>query len=379
VSEWSDEQKRLRKSLQPYFERLSEGHLEDDAAESFNRQKWDLIRESGVLRIPFAQEWGGLGHDALTLVYVLEHLGYGCRDNGLLFTLATQLVSAATPLQRFGSDELKERYLRRLIDGEIISAHAISEPSAGSDATAMLTLATEDGDSYILDGQKLFITSGPLADVITVYAKMETGGGATGITAFLVPTDTPGFNVGDPIPKMGLNTCPFCQLEFRDCRVPKENIIGKPGQGFFILEHVMNWEILCIFMMMVGEMQERMERCIAYAKKRQSFGRPIGSNQYVAGKIVDMKIGLETSRKHLYDTARRFARRRNVTTEISMAKLITSEANVQSAMHAVQIFGGRGYMREFGMEKALRDAIGGPIYSGTNETQRIRIASMLGL
>ena len=379
MSEWTDDQKQLRKSLDPYFERLNDGHIEDDAANEFNRAKWDLIREAGLIRIPFDTEWGGLGHDALTLVYVLEHLGYGCRDNGLLFTLATQLVSAARPLQKFGSDELKDRYLKQLIDGELISAHAISEPTAGSDATAMITTATQDGDAYVLDGQKLFITSGPLADVITVYAKSETGSGAAGITAFLVPTDTPGFTVGDPIPKLGLNTCPFCQLEFRDCRVPKENMVGKPGAGFFILEHIMNWEILCIFMMMVGEMQERMERCIQYAKTRQSFGQAIGSNQYVAGKIVDMKIGLETSRKHLYDTARRFSRGRNVTTEISMAKLITSEANLNSALNAVQIFGGRGYMREYGMEKALRDAVGGPIYSGTNETQRIRIASMLGL
>jgi alkylation response protein AidB-like acyl-CoA dehydrogenase len=379
VSEWTDEQKQLRKSLESYFERLNEGHIEDDAAGQFNRAKWDLIRESGVIRIPFDTEWGGLGHDALTLVYVLEHLGFGCRDNGLLFTLATQLVSAARPLQKFGSDELKQRYLKPLIEGELISAHAISEPTAGSDATAMITTATEDGDAYVLDGQKLFITSGPLADVITVYAKSETGSGAAGITAFLVEADTPGFTVGDPIPKLGLNTCPFCQLEFRDCRVPKENMIGKPGAGFFILEHVMNWEILCIFIMMVGEMQDRMEQCIKYAKTRQAFGQPIGSNQYVAGKIVDMKLGLETSRKHLYDTARRFSRGRNVTTEISMAKLITSEANLSSALNAVQIFGGRGYMREYGMEKALRDAVGGPIYSGTNETQRIRIASMLGL
>jgi alkylation response protein AidB-like acyl-CoA dehydrogenase len=379
TGEWTAEQKALRKSVEPYFERLSADHIEDDAASLFNRDKWALIRESGVLRIPFDPQWGGLGHDPLTLVYVLEHLGYGCRDNGLLFTLATQLVSAATPLQRFGSVELKERYLKQLIDGTLISAHAISEPSAGSDAMAMISTATEDGDSYVLDGQKLFITSGPLADVITVYAKMETGEGATGITAFLVPTDTPGFKVGDPIPKMGLNTCPFCQLEFRNCRVPKENIVGRPGAGFFILEHIMNWEILCIFVMMVGEMQERMEHCIEYAKSRRAFGQPIGTNQYIAGKIVDMKLGIETSRKHLYDTARRFARRRSVTTEISMAKLITSEANLNSALAAVQIFGGRGYMREYGLEKAVRDAVGGPIYSGTNETQRIRIAAMLGL
>jgi alkylation response protein AidB-like acyl-CoA dehydrogenase len=379
--DWTDEQKSLRKSVNQYFEALNAGHIEDDAEEHFNRDKWDLIRQSDVLRIPFSEDWGGLGHDALTLVYVLENLGYGCRDAGLLFAVATQLVSAATPLHKFGSDDLKERYLRRLIDGEIISAHAISEPIGGSDAMAMISTATEDGDSFILDGSKIFITSGPIADVITVYAKQDTGssGGASGITAFLVETNTPGFTVGEPFPKLGLNTCPFCQLEFRNCRVPKENIVGKPGAGFFILEHVMNWEILGIFMMMVGEMQWRMEACIDWSKKRSAFGSPIGSNQYIAGKIVDMKIGLENSRKHLYDTARRFAKGRSVTMEISMAKLITSEANLQSALNAVQIFGGRGYMKEYGIEKSLRDAVGAPIYSGTNEMQRVRIASMLGL
>jgi alkylation response protein AidB-like acyl-CoA dehydrogenase len=379
VGDWNDEQKALRKGLQKYYEPLNAGVLEDDAAERFNRDKWQLIRESGVIRIPFAEQWGGLGHDALTLVYVLEELGYGCRDAGLLFALATQVVSAATPLQKFGSEELKERYLARLIDGEIVSAHAISEPSAGSDAMALSTTATPDGDGYLLNGGKTFITNGPIADVITVYAKLETGDAASGITAFLVPTDTPGFHVGPPIAKLGLNTCPFCELEFTDCRVPASNIVGKPGAGFFILEHVMNWEILCIFIMMAGEMQERMERCIAHVKKRTAFGAPIASNQYVAGKIVDQKIGIETSRKHLYDTARRFAKGRSVTTEISMAKLVTSEANLASALSAVQLFGGRGYMREYGMEKSLRDAIGAPIYSGTNEMQRVRIASMLGL
>ncbi len=376
---WTDEQKGLRKSLNQYFDALSQGVQEDDKAERFNRDKWQLVRDSGVLRIPFDAEYGGLGHDVTTLVYVLEHLGYGCRDNGLLFAAATQVVSAAVPLQKFGSDELKERYLPKLIDGEIISAHAISEPNAGSDAMAMITTATEDGDGYILDGKKIWITNGPIADVVTVYAKADTGAGATGITAFLVPSDTPGFNKGEPIEKLGLNTCGFCELEFRDCRVPKANIVGKPGAGFFILEHVMNYEILCIFMMMAGEMQERLERCIKWAKTRRAFDRPIGSNQYIAGKIVDMKLGLENSRKHLYDTAARFAKGRSVTTEISMAKLITSEANVASALSAIQIFGARGYTREYGLEKGLRDAIGAPIYSGTNETQRVRIASMLGL
>jgi alkylation response protein AidB-like acyl-CoA dehydrogenase len=376
---WTDEQKTLRKSLDQYFEQLSAGHIEDDANAVFPREKWGLICDSGVIRLPFDPEWGGLGHDALTMVYVLEHLGYGCRDAGLLFTLATQMVSMAIPIQQFGSDELKERYLRRLIDGSIISAHAISEPEAGSDATNMSTTATEDGDSYVINGKKAFCTSGPVADVITVYTTTDAEAGATGITAFVVETDNPGIRVGEPIPKMGLNTSPIGELEFTDCRVPKENLIGKPGGAFFMLETVMTWEILCIFIMMVGEMQRRHEQCIRFAKKRSQFGAPIGTNQYVAGKIVDQKIGLENSRMHLYETAQRFSRGRSVVTEVAMAKLVTSEANLASALSAVQIHGGRGYMREAGLEKELRAAVGAPIYSGTNEMQRIRIASMLGL
>jgi alkylation response protein AidB-like acyl-CoA dehydrogenase len=379
VSPWSAEQKELRKSIEPYFDRLSAGVLEDDENGVFNREKWDMIRESGAIRLPFDPEWGGLGHDALTLVYVLEHLGFGCRDSGLLFGLATQIVSMAIPLQKFGSDELKDRYLRRLIDGEILSAHAISEPGAGSDATGMVTTVVSDGDEYVLNGEKAWCTSGPIADLLTVYARGEGDDAATSISAFIVERDTPGVQIGEPIPKMGLGTSPFGMIKFDDVRIPKGNLVGRPGAGFFVLEHVMTWEILCIFVMMCGEMQQRLDMCVDYAKKRKQFGAPIGSNQYVAGKLVDMKLGLENSRKHIYDTARRFAKRRSVVTEVSMCKLVTSEANLQSALNAVQIFGARGYIRETGLEKQLRDAVGSPIYSGTNETQRIRLASMMGL
>ncbi|HXZ56911.1 MAG TPA: acyl-CoA dehydrogenase family protein [Gaiellaceae bacterium] len=376
---WTDEQKALRKSLDPYFDKLNEGHIEDDANSVFSREKWDLLRETGLIGLPYDPAYGGQGKDALTMVYVLEHLGHGCRDAGLLFTLATQMVSMVIPIERFGSDELKERYLRQLIEGSLISAHAISEPDAGSDATAMSTMAAEDGDSYVINGKKAFCTSGPVADLITVYATTDPEAGATGISAFVVPTDTPGIDVSDPIPKMGLNTSPIGSIDFTDCRVPKENLIGKPGGSFFMMEHVMTWEILCIFTMMVGEMQRRLEECIKFAKTRKQFGEPIATNQFIQGKIVDQKIGVETCRKHLYDTAEKVSRGKSVVTEIAMAKLVTSEANLASALSAVQIFGGRGYMREAGLEKELRAAVGAPIYSGTNEMQRIRIASMLGL
>jgi alkylation response protein AidB-like acyl-CoA dehydrogenase len=376
---WTDEQKQLRKSVDQYAERLNEGHIEDDANSVFNREKWDVIREMGVIGIPYGKEWGGMGHDALTLAYVLENLGYRCRDSGLLFTLATQIVSVALPIHKFGSDLLKEKYLKDLIDGSKIGAHAISEPDAGSDALEMSTTAIEDGDSFVINGKKAFCTSGPVADLITVYAQVGEEGGATSVSAFIVETDNPGIKVGEAIPKMGLNTSPIGELEFSDCRVPAENMVSKPGGGFFLLEHVMTWEILGIFIMMVGEMQHRLERCIKFAKTRKQFGEPIGANQYIQGRIIDMKIGLESSRKHLYDTAEKFSTGRSVITEIAMCKLVTSEANLQSALNAVQIFGGKGYMQEAGLEKDLRAAVGAPIYSGTNEMQRVRLASMMGL
>lgn len=377
--EWNDEQQALRKSFSQWHEALSAGHIEDDRDSVFSPEKWDLVRESGLLRLPFDKRWGGLGQDLLTTMYVFEDLGYGCRDGGLNFSVSTHIVSAGIPVQRFGSSDLKQRYMARICDGASIGAHAITEPDAGSDAMSMGTTASAEGDFFILDGEKAFISNGPVADLFVVYARTDTGQDFRGITAFIVERDTPGFTVGPPVEKMGLKTSPFCELTFDGCKVPRANVLGRPGSGFFILEHVLAWEILCLFIMAVGEMQHRLERCLDHAKNRRQFGQHIGSFQSVADKIVDAKIGVETSRKWLYDTAERHANRENVTTDIAIAKLLTSEANVASAMAAVQLFGGRGYVTEYGLEKDLRNAIAGTIYSGTSEIQRRRIATMLGL
>lgn len=377
--EWNDEQQALRKSFSQWHEAFSAGHIEDDRDSVFSPEKWDLVRESGLLRLPFDKRWGGLGQDLLTTMYVFEDLGYGCRDGGLNFSVSTHIVSAGIPVQRFGSSDLKQRYMARICDGASIGAHAITEPDAGSDAMSMGTTASAEGDFFILDGEKAFISNGPVADLFVVYARTDTGQDFRGITAFIVERDTPGFTVGPPVEKMGLKTSPFCELTFDGCKVPRANVLGRPGSGFFILEHVLAWEILCLFIMAVGEMQHRLGRCLDHAKNRRQFGQHIGSFQSVADKIVDAKIGVETSRKWLYDTAERHANRENVTTDIAIAKLLTSEANVASAMAAVQLFGGRGYVTEYGLEKDLRNAIAGTIYSGTSEIQRRRIATMLGL
>jgi alkylation response protein AidB-like acyl-CoA dehydrogenase len=243
----------------------------------------------------------------------------------------------------------------------------------------MLTRAERDGDEFVLRGSKTFVSNGPVADLFVIYARTHPDGGPLGITAFLVERDTPGFEVGNAIPKMGLKTSPISELFLDDCRIPVSHVVGRVGGGFLVLDYVMKREILCSFVVNAGEMQYRLDRCIDYARTRMQFGNPIGSYQSVANKIVDMKIQVDTARKWLYDTATKLEAGENVTVEIAIAKLLTSRANVATSLDAVQIFGGNGYMVEYGLEKDVRNAVAGTIYSGTSEIQYNRIASMLGV
>ncbi|KAA0680605.1 acyl-CoA dehydrogenase family protein [Roseomonas genomospecies 6] len=377
--EWNDEQRGFQEAFTRWHADLSADHIDLDRRGGFAWEKWDLIRQSGILRLPFDEEWGGMGQDLLTTMGVLENLGYGCRNGGLNFSVSTHIVSAGIPIQRFGSRALKERFLPRICDGAAIGAHAITEPGSGSDAMSMRTKAVADGDHYVLNGSKTFVSNGPVAEQFVVYARTNPALGAWGVTAFVVERGTPGLTVGQPIEKMGLRNSPLCELFFDDCRIPAADVIGKPGLGFSILDYVMKWEILCSFVINVGEMQHRLERCVEYARSRRQFNQPIGSFQSVANKIVDMKIGMETARNWLYGTAQRFLANGNVTVDIAVAKLLASESNFASAASAVQIFGGNGYMTEYGLEKDMRNATAGTIYSGTSEIQRSRIAKMLGL
>jgi alkylation response protein AidB-like acyl-CoA dehydrogenase len=243
----------------------------------------------------------------------------------------------------------------------------------------MQTTAERRGDDYVLNGRKFFITNGPVADVVLVYARTSPGTGPLGISVFAVEKGTPGFAAGPPVDKMGLRTSPLGNLTFTDCVVPAANMVGRRGKGFLLLDYVMKWEVLLSFAISLGAMAYRLEQSIDYAKSRKQFGAPIASCQLIAEKIVEMKIDLETTRNWFYDTARRFEAGEDVMVDVAMAKVLASEANVRSATNAVQIFGGRGYLSEFGIEKELRDATGGTIYSGTSEVQRDKVARMLGV
>ncbi|GAA2659050.1 MULTISPECIES: acyl-CoA dehydrogenase family protein [Actinosynnema] len=377
--EWNEDQRELRAAVEEIGAALGEDHIGRDARAEFPETAWKSLRETGLLGLPFDERWGGLGQDLLTTMHVLEGLGYACRDGGFNFSVSTHVVSTGVPLQRFGSDDLKDRYLTKVCEGAVIGAHAITEPEGGSDVMSMRTSAVRDGDHFVLNGSKAFTSNGPVADVFVVYARTGKRGSPAAITAFLVDRDTPGLVVGGPVSKMGLRTSPLSELFFDDCRVPAANVIGSVGAGFLIMDHVMKWEILCSFIINVGEMQHRLERCVEYARTRTQFGKKIGSFQAVSAKLVEMRIAVDSARKWLYDTGRKLQDGGNVTVDLAISKLVASEGNLASALAAVQVFGGYGYTTEYGLEKDLRNAVAGTIYSGTSEVQRQRIASMIGL
>lgn len=351
----------------------------DDRDSRFPLERWRELARTGLLGLPVAEQWGGLGQDLLTTMYVLEGLGQGCRDGGLSFSAVTHLVSTGVALQRFGSDALRERYLPAVCSGESIGAHAITEPASGSDALAMKCRADRQGDVFVLNGTKAFVSNGPVADLFVVYARTDAAAGPLGVTAFLVEHKAAGLTCGPPMEKMGLRTSPLGELHLNDCEVSATQVVGRVGGGFLVLSHVMNWEVLCSFIVNVGQMRHRLDRCLEYAQTRMAFGKPIGSYQAVSHQIVDMEIRLRTARNWLYDTAIRMAAGADVTVDVAICKLLASESNLQSALAAVHLFGGNGYASSYGLERDVRDAVGGTIYSGTSEIQRNRIASMLGL
>jgi alkylation response protein AidB-like acyl-CoA dehydrogenase len=309
----------------------------------------------------------------------MEALGYGCPDNGLLFSLNAQMWACTYPLVRFGSEEQKRRYLPAMCDGSLIAAHGMSEPGSGSDAFGLTTRAEPRGDRFVLHGSKTFVTNAPVADVFVVFARSPESKGFAGLTCFLIERGTPGLTVGAPLHKMGLRTSPMAELFFDGCEVGSTQILGKPTGGMRVFTAAMDQERALILACTVGTMERNLERCIAYARERQQFGRPISDFQAVAHRIVDMKVRLETSRLLLHRLGWLMDEGRPTALDSALAKLYLSESFVASSLDAVQVHGGYGYMAEYDVERDLRDAVGSRLYSGTSEIQKNLVARLLGL
>ncbi len=378
---WSDEQLKFRKSVIEFARKeLNRNLLEAAETGVFPRDLWKKCAEFGIHGLPIPELYGGSNADTLTTMIAMEALGYGCRDNGLVFSIHAHMWSVQMPILKFGTEEQKRRYLPRLCDGSWVGAHGMTEPDSGSDSFSLMTEAVRKGDRYyILNGTKMFVTNAPEADLILAFANVDRRKGLWGITGFLIERGTKGLSVGKKIDKMGLTTSPMAEVIFEDCEVPIENILGREGQGSAIFNHSMGWERSCILASTVGAMEHQLETCLRYAKQRHQFGKPIGSFQLIASKIADMKVRLETSRLLLYRTAWAQAQGGVNVLDAAVAKLYISECAVQSALDAIQIHGGYGYMKEFEVERELRDVIAGRIYSGTSEIQRLIIANGLGL
>jgi len=378
--ELTEEQVEMRAAAVSFARKeLADGLAERDKKGAFARELWKKCAEFGVQGLPFPREYGGQGADLLTTILVMEGLGHGCKDNGLLFALGAQMWSVQMPIFHFGSDAQKRKYLPKLCSGEWIGAHAMSEPDSGSDAFSLKTTATRDGDAYVLSGSKTFVTSAASADLFITFATVDKRRGFMGVTGFVVDTNTSGVSVGKPIEKRGLKTAPFAEVFFDGCRVGEESRLGGEGGGAAIFSDSMEWERAFILAGHVGAMERQLETCVAYAREREQFGRPIGKFQSVANKIVDMKMRLETSRMLLHNTARAKAAKGRAPLDAAMTKLHLSEAWVRSCLDAIQVHGGYGYTSEYEVERDLRDAVGGTLYSGTSEIQRTLIAQFLGL
>jgi alkylation response protein AidB-like acyl-CoA dehydrogenase len=375
---WSEQQQALFDTISRFASKeLNTGLIERDRHGIFNRAGWGACGTLGVQGLTVPAEDGGLGQDALTAVGALERLGYACRDNGLIFSMNAHMWTVCMPLVAFGTKEQKRRFLPSLCNGTLIGGNAMSEPNSGSDAYSLRTTAERRGDRYLLNGSKIFVTNGPVADVVLVFASVDRAKGASGISAFLVERAFKGFSVTREIEKMGLRTSPMAELFFDDCEIPEENRIGNEGAGASLFTHSMTWERGCILASAVGSMQRVLEQSIRYAKERKQFGRSIGSFQLVASKIADMKLRLETARYMLYYGAYQRSLGRSAVLEAALAKLHISESWVRSCEDALQIHGGYGYMTEFEIERELRDSIASRLFSGTSEIQRNIIGSLL--
>jgi alkylation response protein AidB-like acyl-CoA dehydrogenase len=376
----SAEQRELKEAAVAFARaKLDQDLAKREESGEFSLEAWQACARFGVQGLPVPAGLGGGGADILTTVLVMEGLGYGCHDNGLIFSLNAQLWSLELPLVKFGTPAQQQAYLPGLVSGDLIGVHAMTEPDSGSDAFSMRTRAERQGDHYVLNGTKLYITNAPVADVVLVFASHPGKPRLAGISAFLIDKGTPGFTVTRSLEKMGLRTSPMGEVVLADCLVPAGNRLGPEGAGMAIFNSSMESERSCILASAVGAMQRQLEACVGYTRVRRQFGQPIGKFQSVAGKVADMYLRLEAARLLIYQAAWLAQQGRPAVAEAAAAKLFTSEAWVQSSLDAIQIHGAYGYMKEAGIERDLRDAVAGTIYSGTSEIQRVILARMLGL
>lgn len=352
-------------------------HLASSSDAEFDRARWQRAAEFGVQALTVPRELGGAGASGVEAMLTFEGLGLGATDNGTVFGLASQVFPAQMSLVRFGRPDQLDRWLPGLLDGTTVAAFAMSEPDAGSDTAAIATTATRlDDGRWRLDGTKSWVTLGPVCDLVIVFASTDPAAGRWGQTAFIVETERSGLE-RTTVAKMGLRSCPFGTLTLDGCVVDDDCVLGGVGAGGSVFTAAVEIERAFLYASQLGAVERILARSIERARSRTQFGQPIGAFQAVAHRIVDMKLGHEAARLLLYAAAARHDRGEPVAVAAALAKLQASESAVSAALDALRTHGAEGYTEALGIEREMRDAIGGLAYSGTSDIQRNIVARLL--
>ena len=374
----SREHQMLRKMMASFTENeVKPIAAETDRTCTYPKENIDKLFDLGVMGICVPKEYGGAGADPLASAICIEELSKQCASTGDI--IATHNGLCCDPILANGTAAQKEKYLPMLTTGRKVGAFCLTEPNAGSDASKGTTEAKLEGDHYVLNGSKVFITNGYVADVFVVFAMTDKSKGTRGISAFIVESSFPGFSVGKHEQKMGLHGSPTAEIVFQDCIVPKENLLGVEGKGFKIAMQTLDGGRIGIAAQALGIAEGAADEAKAYVKTREQFGRPISKFQNTQFVLADMELASEAGRLLTYQAAMRKAEGKSYTKEAAMAKLWCSEHAMKTTTKALQMFGGYGYTQDYPMERMMRDAKITEIYEGTSEIQRVVISNNIGL
>jgi alkylation response protein AidB-like acyl-CoA dehydrogenase len=368
----SDEQREIRDLIRDIArERIAPRAAEIDKSAEFPWDVVELYRENDLFGILYDEEHGGIGASALMALVAVEEVSKVCATSGLIIAVQ-ELGSLGIKLA--GTEEQKQRFLPKLASGEWLAAYALTEPGSGSDSAAMRSTAVRDGDTYVLNGGKRFITNAGVASLYTVFAKTDPSAGHAGISAFVVEADAPGFQVGRIEPKMGIKGSTTGEVFFNDCRIPADNLLGEEGEGFKIAMRILDRSRPGIAAQALGIAQGATDYALEYAKSRETMGKPIAEHQLIAAKLADMETKCEAARGLLYRCGQLIDEGADVTKISAQAKLYCSDIAMEVTTDAVQVLGGYGYISEYPVERMMRDAKITQLYEGTNEIQRLVIA-----
>jgi acyl-CoA dehydrogenase len=376
---FTDEHEQLRESIRRFVEKELRPHAREwEDARWFPNDVFARMAELGFLGLKYPEEYGGQGGDYLHDAVLTEELSR-CGSGGLAAGIGAHISIATPPIWKFGTDDQKRRWLAPAIAGEKIGALGITEPDAGSDVAGLRTRAKKVDGGYVVNGSKTFITNGVRADFVVTAVKTTDGGGHHGISFLVIEKGMDGFSVSRKLEKLGWHASDTGELAFSDVFVPDENLLGEENKGFYLIMANFQWERLVMALGSVAGMQATLERTIEFAKEREAFGRPISKHQAIRHKIAEMAVKVETGRALTYHALRLFADGQDAIREVTMAKLRTQRDAFEVADDAVQIHGGAGYMREYEVERAARDARLGPIGGGTDEIMKEILGKLLGL